>query len=93
MADGTGAWYDHGYMVRLNAHFDGKMIVPDEPLPLKPNQRVRIQVEPIEAEPAETMENARREFGQQKGVVLHVAPDFDEHLGDDFWGLADDKTK
>ena len=80
-------------MVRLNAHFDGKVIVPDEPLALKPNQRVRIQVEPIEAEPAGTMDKPRREFGQQKGVVLHVAPDFDEHLGDDFWGLTDDKTK
>lgn len=36
-------------MVTLNAHFDGKVIVPDEPLALKPNQKVRISVEPIEA--------------------------------------------
>ncbi|MGN6627948.1 MAG: hypothetical protein ACTHLN_15120 [Tepidisphaeraceae bacterium] len=35
-------------MVTLNAHFDGKVIVPDEPLALKPNQRLRISVEPIE---------------------------------------------
>lgn len=34
-------------MVMLNAHFDGKVIVPDEPLNLPPNQKVRIQVEPI----------------------------------------------
>jgi hypothetical protein len=28
-------------MVALNAHFDGKVIVPDEPLALEPNQKVR----------------------------------------------------
>jgi hypothetical protein len=37
-------------MVTLNAHFDGKVIVPDEPLALKPNQRLRISVEPIDTE-------------------------------------------
>jgi hypothetical protein len=80
-------------MVKLNAHFDGKVIVPDEPLALKPNQRVRIQVEPIEVEPNEATGRPTRVFGQQKGVVLYVAPDFDEHLGDDFWGLSDEKAK
>lgn len=34
-------------MVTLNAHFDGKVIVPDEPLALKANQKVRISVEPL----------------------------------------------
>ncbi len=36
-------------MVTLNAHFDGKVIVPDEPLALKPNQKLRISIEPIES--------------------------------------------
>lgn len=35
-------------MVTLNAHFDGKVIVPDEPLALEPNQKLRISVEPIQ---------------------------------------------
>ena len=35
--------YDEG-MVTLNAHFDGKVIVPDEPLDLPPNQKLRISV-------------------------------------------------
>lgn len=35
-------------MLAFNAHFDGKVIVPDEPLDLPANQKVRIQVEPIE---------------------------------------------
>ena len=36
-------------MVTLNAHFDGKVIVPDEPLDLRPNQKLRISVEAIES--------------------------------------------
>ncbi len=80
-------------MLQLNAHFDGKVIVPDEPLALAPNQRVRIQIEPIEAEPTDGSDVPKRAFGQQKGAVLHVSPDFDEHLGDDFWGFTDDQFK
>ena len=34
-------------MIALNAHFDGKVIVPDSPLNLPANQRVRVQLEPI----------------------------------------------
>ncbi len=35
-------------MVTLNTHFDGKVIVLDEPLALKPNQRLRITIEPAD---------------------------------------------
>ena len=35
-------------MKTINAHFDGKVIIPDEPLDLKPNQKLRISIEPIE---------------------------------------------
>ena len=31
----------------LNAHFDGKVIVPDEPLDLTPNQAFVVQIQPI----------------------------------------------
>ncbi len=78
-------------MVKLNAHFDGKVIVPDEPLALKPNQKLRISIEPIESAPSAPI--GKRVFGQQKGVVLHIAPDFNDPLGDDFWGLADEKQQ
>jgi hypothetical protein len=74
-------------MVTLNAHFDGKVIVPDEPLNLPANQKVRISVEPIGA----AASNGKRVFGQQKGAVLYIAPDFDDYLGDEFWGLSDEK--
>jgi hypothetical protein len=34
-------------MIALNAHFDGKVLIPDEPLALPANQKVRIELEPI----------------------------------------------
>jgi hypothetical protein len=36
-------------MIALNAHFDGKVLIPDEPLALPKNQKVRIELEPIDA--------------------------------------------
>jgi hypothetical protein len=33
----------------VNAHFDGKTIVPDEPLDLPPNQALIVQIEPVGA--------------------------------------------
>jgi len=40
--------------VTVSAHFDGKVIVPDEPLDLRPNQALRIQIEPLESEAEES---------------------------------------
>jgi hypothetical protein len=36
-------------MVRVNVHFDGKVIIPDEPLDLPPNQPLVIRIEPCGA--------------------------------------------
>jgi len=76
-------------MVTLNAHYDGKTIVPDEPLDLPPNQKLRITVEPIGSPPPAT-EKPKRQLGLQRSAVLYIAPDFDAELGDDFW-LGEDK--
>ena len=35
-------------MVTLNAHFDGKTIVPDEPVSFPTNQKLRITIEAID---------------------------------------------
>ena len=59
-------------MVTLNAHFDGKVIVPDEPLTLEPNQRLRVSIEPIESGPAKPQ--GKRTFVAQPGVFTFVAP-------------------
>ena len=80
-------WYHRLSMVKFNGHFDGKVIVPDEPLALKPNQRVRIQVEPIDQPPPES--DAKRRLGLQRGAVAYIATDFDAELGDDFWLRGD----
>jgi len=39
--------------VTVNAHFDGLVIVPDEPLDLRPNQALIVQIEPLEDEAGE----------------------------------------
>lgn len=31
----------------VNAHFDGKVIIPDEPLNLAPNQPLIVRIEPV----------------------------------------------
>jgi hypothetical protein len=31
----------------VNAHFDGRVIIPDEPLNLAPNQALIVQIEPV----------------------------------------------
>jgi hypothetical protein len=71
-------------MIALNAHYDGKVLVPDEPLALPTNQKVRIELEPIEsstlAEP-----NRKIEFGLQKDLVVYLAPDWKDPLPDDIW--------
>lgn len=40
--------------MRVNAHFDGKVIVPDEPLDLPPNQALIVQIEPLDGEMEES---------------------------------------
>ena len=34
----------------INAHFDGKSIVPDTPLELSPGQRLRVRIETMESD-------------------------------------------
>lgn len=72
-------------MVTLKAHFDGKTIVPDEPLALPPNQKLRVTVEPIASTPA------RIELGKQPGSITHFAPDWEAPLPDDLWRFEEKK--
>ena len=34
----------------ITAHFDGRAIIPDEPLCLKPGQKLRVRIESVDAE-------------------------------------------
>jgi hypothetical protein len=38
---------ERGGMVTVSAHFDGRVIVPDEPLDLPPNQALIVQIERV----------------------------------------------
>lgn len=51
----------------VNAHFDGTVIVPDEPLELAPGEKLRVT---IERAPAET-EQPRLRAGSAKGMIEH----------------------
>jgi len=80
-------------MIALKAHYDGKVLVPDEPVSLATNQKVLLQIQPIDSEPPTIDNKPKRTFLVQPGVITYVAPDFDAHLGDDFWGIEDSEAK
>lgn len=63
-------------MVAIKGHFDGKVIVPDEPVDLVLGQRLVVHIEPMAEETV-----APREPGSAKGTVW-MAPDFDAPLED-----------
>ena len=66
-------------MVAIKGHFDGKVIVPDEPLNLPVNQRLLVRVEPIDGQPGA---RPSRPVGLAKGEFV-VPDDFDSPLPDD----------
>ncbi|HVT87733.1 MAG TPA: hypothetical protein VHD56_02690 [Tepidisphaeraceae bacterium] len=72
-------------MIALKAHYDGKVLVPDEPLDLPANQKVRLSIEPIEPAPAKI------ELGKQPGSITNFAPDWESPLPDDIWGFEENK--
>ncbi|HEX4793771.1 MAG TPA: hypothetical protein VH370_08270 [Humisphaera sp.] len=81
-------------MIALNAHFDGKVIVPDEPLDLPANQKIRISIEPIEQATAPPAVQPKLQLGLQRGVVTYAAPDWEAPLPDDIWDHnRDDEAK
>jgi hypothetical protein len=76
-------------MIALNAHYDGKVIVPDEPLALKPNQKLRVSIEPIEPMVVESHPSQanRIEFRDLIGVGLPLPENHTPRFtsNDDLW--------
>jgi len=46
----TGRWYKLSGMATLKAHFDGKALIPDEPVDLPLNCALEIEIKPIQNE-------------------------------------------
>ena len=81
-------------MVTLNAHFDGKTIVPDEPLALAPNQKLRITIEPItEGVGTDAVVNPKRTLGSQPDLVVTASPDWADPLPDVDWTHNDPQER
>jgi hypothetical protein len=54
----TAILEERGGMVTVSAHFDGRVIVPDEPLDLPPNQALIVQIERVGDEAVPSDESA-----------------------------------
>ena len=66
-------------MVVIRAHFDGSVIVPDEPVKLSPQEQVVVLVDSATSAPAGDLEKATREYYQAESS---------HESDDDGWGQA-----
>lgn len=60
--------------ITIRAHFDGKVIVPDEPIDLPVDQPLEVELKPLVAEDAETprvlsIEETRKRLAQATGRI------------------------
>ncbi len=67
-------------MVTVIAHFDGKVIVPDEPTGLTPGARLRVTLEAIDGRAAQTTDPAVRHF---RPLNIRVAPELSNAIATD----------
>ena len=64
----------------ISAHFDGQVIVPDQPLSLAPGEKVRVTIEREQTAPSS---QPRRQAGSAKGevtIVFNAFPDMTDTL-------------
>jgi hypothetical protein len=66
-------------MVAIKGHFDGRVIVPDEPLNLPANQRLIVHVQPI----TDQFTDFRSWIGLGKRAPENPRPRFSSHR--DLW--------
>lgn len=58
----------------LKAHFDGKVIVPDEAVELPLNTALRVEVAPVDAELAAFEESRRRVLALARNISCGIGP-------------------
>ena len=64
----------------VSAHFDGKVIIPDEPLDLPPNQALIVQIEPVDKKREPVKESALTWIAANASESLALPDDLaDQH--------------
>ena len=91
-------------MVQVKAKYDGKVLIPDQPLDVPAGTDVRLTVDVPEVPtaretpavndrsplpPAIDPVTGKRRLGAWPGFLIHMSDDFNDHLGDDFWSGDD----
>jgi hypothetical protein len=71
--------YTWGMTTTILAHFDGHVIVPEEPLPLVPGEKVRVTIERESSMPAVATKPRPSLLGILEGRVS-ISDDFNEPL-------------
>lgn len=66
-------------MTTINAHFDGKVIIPEAPLPLVPGEKLRVTIERAQIVPRDGTEPRPSLLGILAGKVW-ISDDFNEPL-------------
>ena len=67
-------------MRAIKAHFDGKVLVPDEPVDLPLGKALIVKIEEAESQTT----RSKRKAGLHRGTAT-TSPDFDKPLPDAFW--------
>jgi len=62
-------------MIAINAHYDGKVIVPDEPLDLLPNQALIVRIEAKSADESPARESALEWFAANASESTDIPSD------------------
>jgi len=75
-------------MTILFATFDGQVLRLDEPIPLPPNTRVRLSVEPADSGVA--VEEGRSFLSVARSLDLEGPPDWSDNLEDYLYGRERD---
>jgi hypothetical protein len=76
----------------VNAHFDGRVIIPDEPLDLAPNQALIVQISPVGGTPGTTRDSALTWLAANASESLTQPTDLAEKHDHYLYGLPDKDT-
>jgi hypothetical protein len=78
-------------MTSVNATYDGKIVLPDEPLPLPPNARVIVSFETVqEQQPAETTKKGEPYACLKAALAANIEgpPDWSERVDHYLYGTS-----